>query len=58
LPGGRLGRGARRWSTRLKTTRTRISSPQIIGQAGAAIRGGGEVDQLPLICRLSIKVIH
>jgi hypothetical protein len=33
LPRGRRGRGARRWSTRSKTTRTRISSPQIVGQA-------------------------
>jgi len=33
LPRGRRGRGARRWSTRSKTTRIRISSPQIIGQA-------------------------
>ena len=33
LPRGRRGRGARRWSTRSKTTRKCISSPQIVGQA-------------------------
>ena len=53
LPRGRRGRGARRWSTKSKTTRKCISSPQIVGQArrsGVGLCGwhhrehGGRVD--------------